>query len=233
MKTPATLICYLLISGTAVFAQDTKPAALSSAGWNEKTDYTAIRLNYASAPGYNAYALQVLEKALIAEAMQEWKTGKMADALIKLQKVTTVHPLSIEAYRRLADGYAVFIRAAKDPEQKRELEPIEHHYRVISDGLLKSITASGDGRTPETAFKVISIPEEYMTLWYLGLSPQGQTLEEYDGLPFDVLKVKNRKTGEQSSVFFDIRVFCKEANQPVETTAPAVTPPAKQEARQP
>ena len=48
------------------------------------------------------------------------------------------------------------------------------------DGLLDSILASGDGKTPQGAFVVISIAEEYATLGALRLQPTQQALVEGD-----------------------------------------------------
>jgi hypothetical protein len=212
MKPLAILCLALLFSLTPAYAQESKPPALSNDDWSEKTDFSEVRLKYASVTGYNAYLAQAVEKALIAEAMQEWESGNKAEALAKLRKVTEACPLSIEAYRRLADGFAVFIRSTENPEKKSKLESIERHYRIVAEGLLKSIVASGDGKKPKTAFKVISIPEEYMTLWYLGLKPESQSMEQSDGRPFDVVKVRHQKTREESTIYFDIQAFYKEAN---------------------
>src|SRR5690606_34167972 len=82
-----------------------------------------------------------------------------------------------------------------------------------------SILASGDGKTPKTAYKVISIPEEYMTLWRLGLVVEEQSLVESDGRQYDAMRVKHRKTGEESVIYFDIQVFAKLANQPTQRNA--------------
>lgn len=194
MKTITILPFILLVSFATAFCQDAKISTLSSEDWNEQTDFAEIRLKYASEPGYNAYLATAVEKVLIAEAMREWDTGDKAEALAKLKKVTEDCPVSIEAYRRLADGFAVFIESTKDPEKKSKLEPIERHYRIIAEGLLKSIVASGDGKTIKTAYKVISIPEEYMTLWYLGFRPGDQSVTESGGLYYDMMKVKHRIT---------------------------------------
>jgi hypothetical protein len=49
-------------------------------------------------------------------------------------------------------------------------------HRLWYKGLVDSVLASGDGRTPETAFVVISVPEEYAVLRALGLRSTQQRL---------------------------------------------------------
>lgn len=141
--------------------------------------------------------------------MEEWdkENGNKTKALTMLMEATITCPLSIEINRRIADGCAVFIASMKDFETKETLKAMENHFRTISEGLLKSIVATGDGKTPKTAYKVISIPEEYMTLWYLGLRSENQSVGKFDGITCDVFQVKNQKNGERSTVYFDITIF--------------------------
>ena len=53
--------------------------------------------------------------------------------------------------------------------------------KTILQGLLQSITSSGDGKTPETAWQVIEVHEEYVVLQFSGLMPTGQALVEKNG----------------------------------------------------
>ena len=52
---------------------------------------------------------------------------------------------------------------------------IELHKRWYF-GLLQSVMASGDGKTPATAWKTISVPEEYVVLMAMQLKPEKQWL---------------------------------------------------------
>lgn len=78
------------------------------------------------------------------------------------------------------------------------------HHRYVEKGILDSILSSGDGKTPETAFKVIFVSEEYALLRSLGLQSQQQDLVDIDGHSFDLLTVNNPKTEAVSRVFFNI-----------------------------
>lgn len=77
-------------------------------------------------------------------------------------------------------------------------------HKFMFDGLVKSITASGDGKTAETAFVVISTDEEYVLLNFLGLRPTGQSLITQNSHSFDRMTALNPKTNETVVYFFNI-----------------------------
>ena|SRR5215510_6598839 len=65
---------------------------------------------------------------------------------------------------------AHLIRAVALKELKRSAES-EHHLNWFR-GLVDSVLTSGDGRTPQTAFVVISVAEEYSILRVLRVRPK-------------------------------------------------------------
>jgi hypothetical protein len=75
-------------------------------------------------------------------------------------------------------------------------------HRAVGNGLLRSILASGDGRTPATAFVVISVDEEYSVLRHYGLHSDEQSLVESGGHSYDVLTADDGKTAEKATVVF-------------------------------
>ena len=66
-------------------------------------------------------------------------------------------------------------------------------------GLMDSILDSGDGETKETAFVVISLPEEYSFLRSFGLAVKQQTLLDNR---IDALVVED-ESGRSTTVYFD------------------------------
>lgn len=86
------------------------------------------------------------------------------------------------------------------------------YYKTYVNQLIDSIFDSGDGRTPETAFHVIQIKEEYEILKFMGLSSRMQMLVEEGGHVFDVLTCENRN-GEMIEVYFDITEHMQMLNQ--------------------
>lgn len=77
-------------------------------------------------------------------------------------------------------------------------------HKFMAEGLLKSIKASVDGKSPEKAFEVISINEEYGLIRSLGLRPIGQALMEDKGRRYDAITVVDPKTNEESKIYFNI-----------------------------
>ena len=77
-------------------------------------------------------------------------------------------------------------------------------HKFMFDGLMKSITSSGDGKTAETAFVVISTDEEYVFFSVQGLRPTGQSLVNQNGHSFDRMTALNPETNETVTYFFNI-----------------------------
>ena len=77
-------------------------------------------------------------------------------------------------------------------------------HKFVFEGLMKSVTGSGDGKSAETAFVVISTDEEYVLFNFLGLRPAGQSLITQNGHTFDRMTAANPKTNETVVYFFNI-----------------------------
>lgn len=175
-------------------------------------DYTKMRLEFAARPDFNPYVIQTIEKALVGEAMTAWRKGDAITTFKKFNEALQVYPVSIEVNRRMADGYKNLIKNA-NKEQKKELAILEDKHRTLAEGLIKSIISSGNGKTQKTAFTVITIPEEYMTLWYLGLAIEKiETENENEVTAYDVFTAKNHE-GLAQKVYFDVSIMKKSFNR--------------------
>ena len=75
--------------------------------------------------------------------------------------------------------------------------------------LLSAIMASGDGRSLETAFHVISVTDEYGMMDFLGVSLKKQSIVNDKGQSYDLMEFKENKYGLKS-LYFNITV-CMEA----------------------
>jgi hypothetical protein len=82
-------------------------------------------------------------------------------------------------------------------QQLGRREDADLHKRWYN-GLVDSVLASGDGKTAETAFVVISVGEEYALLRAMGLESKGQTL--LDG-GIDALTVEGESGSE--TIYFN------------------------------
>ena len=85
----------------------------------------------------------------------------------------------------------------------------EPHFRAAR-GLIGSIR-TGDGRSPETAWSVIAVWEEYSIMRILGLQPSQQSLIQTNGHSYDAMEVVDEK-GKTFTLYFLIdRVLAAQA----------------------
>lgn len=94
-----------------------------------------------------------------------------------------------------------FARVAYTKLGKSQLADL---HRRIGTGLFQSLLASGDGRSPDTAMKVISVEEEYFFLRLRGETVKQQSLRNCAGRPCDVLKTIDARTSEEREWYFDV-----------------------------
>ena len=78
--------------------------------------------------------------------------------------------------------------------------------------LLSAVTSTGDGRSKETAFHVISVADEYGIMDTFGLSPKMQSLVEDKGQSYDVMELKENEYGLES-MYFNITVSMEAMNK--------------------
>lgn len=173
----------------------------------ETRDYRAARMALAASDDYNGYALATRERTL----MEQWfalrkdrkATVEALEALAK--RLAEELPLSYTANNALAQWYAERYEASS-PRDPLLLERGRPHF-LASEGIIASITGNGDGRSMDTAWQVIHIGEEYLTLLYLGYEPGDQSLMfSPDDRAFDVFQVTDSE-GKERTVYFDITAF--------------------------
>jgi hypothetical protein len=83
-------------------------------------------------------------------------------------------------------------------------------------GLLRSITATGDGRSPASAFKVIAVPEEYFLIRDLGAKVVQQSLVDH----CDKMDLKG-EDGREFTLYFDVSIPLAVTARELETAAAA------------
>ena len=69
------------------------------------------------------------------------------------------------------------------------------------------IRAGNLGATQETAIKVSSVKQEYEIIRSLGLVPAGQALSVSGRNAYDVMTVRDPRSGEERQLWFDISAF--------------------------
>ncbi len=153
---------------------------------NDEVDYSALRIEY----GRRADFMGLCEFGVISEAAYKAFGSSDYQSVLKLTEGKFEQcPVDLNLH---------FIRAVSFRETDQD-EVADLHMDWF-EGLVDSITSSGDGRTPQTAFETISVNEEYALISVFGLEPKSQAL--LDGPPtVDAVTVVD-KEGNEDTIYF-------------------------------
>ena len=176
------LLLFGLVFVTPVFG-----AMIDLESGHDVAFYTKLRFDYAARKDFSPdWKINDARKAIEAsyKAGDVEKTIKLSQAW--LEKV----PVDAEVYLMLS------MCMKEKGDLKGYCQYIAPFY-----GLLQSITTSGDGKSPETAFKVISIAEEYFLFHEIGAKLKQQTLVGH----CDKMEV-TRQGGKEYTYFFDVSI---------------------------
>lgn len=98
-------------------------------------------------------------------------------------------------------------RAAADAYRELNNQPKAHFHKAVAEKLLNALLTSGDGKTAPTAYRVLTIKEEYFIMNELGYIVRSQALVSEKDKMYDVLSGHDPKTDKTVSVYFDISSF--------------------------
>jgi len=79
-------------------------------------------------------------------------------------------------------------------------------HRWVEIGLLNALRSSGDGKSVDTAMKVISVDEEYFIIRMMGQQPKKQSLGSCAGNPCDIYTTYDPETQKAQTWYFDVSV---------------------------
>lgn len=201
MRAKSLALFLLVLFALPMFATQEQPsseyatllAELKSG--NTDIDYTRLRLSYPDSPeARQAKDTSEAEKAM-ASAMS---ANNYAEALKQANIVLDNSFLDI-------DAHFVALTASR---ALGDWQTAAFHRSFIR-GMIRSIMDSGDGKTPETAWVVISVREEYVVLRVLGYLMPEQSLVKKDGHSYDAMKVTNPKDGTEVTFYFNVDIPMK------------------------
>jgi hypothetical protein len=162
---------------------------------NTDIDYTRLRISYMESPErQKAKDVSNPEKAMFKSLSRK----DFPEALKVAETVLASEYINMDAH---------FI-AAMAHREMGDTERAEFH-RTVFRSLIDSIRNSGDGKSMETAWVVVTVHEEYVVLRALGYQPSGQALLEKDGHSYDQMKVKNAEDGTEQTIYFNIDIALK------------------------
>jgi hypothetical protein len=182
-------VLVVAIGGAALSAGYEELVAQAKQG-KADIDYAALRIAYADSKFYDGYNSDVVN---LREPFQKAFTDGDCESAVKQgQAILEKNYVFIDAHFVLSICY----------HQLGQTEQSERH-TAAARGLLKAILASGDGKTPETAFVVISVAEEYSLIGVQGSKKLQQALINKNGHSYDLLTVVN-KSGGKDEIYFNV-----------------------------
>jgi len=186
----------LLLVGLALSSGNTRAAGPSyddyvaqvKAGKIE-IDYTAFRLAYAASSKYAPYG--TIE--IVSKLKNAYDAGDCPSAMVHAKEVFEVNFIQMDAHKIAA----LCLKKAGNEEEARR------HYAMFL-GLFSSVLKSGNGMSPETAFVVIAVDEEYNVLETASLTPVKQERVNHGGSAFDRFEVKLPESDRTATLFFNV-----------------------------
>ena len=155
----------------------------------ENADFTALRLAYAASDRYDPYDSRCPKCTEFDEALDFSDPKRALELGVALEDSRF---LDAYHHKRLGDLYSLEGNGPK-----------AGYHAGVARALAKSVLASGDGRSAETAYVVISTREEYLVLAELGLTLKEQALQTTQQHSFDVLTVQDAN-GVEFSLYFNV-----------------------------
>lgn len=153
--------------------------------------FTKLRMDYSSAPKTEFYPI--------------WRLAPEHEELVKAYKegeIDRVIQIGNSWLKKCPIDADTHLRVAMCFKEKGDLPSYTYHLSIFY-GLLGSITASGDGLTPETAFKVVSVHEEYSLIQEIGAKLERQPL--VDG-PCDKMEISRKNGKVKMTLYFNVSI---------------------------
>lgn len=157
---------------------------------DKTVDFKELRMAYADSSHYSPYGGDSdAEKAMFTALNSE----KWDEALNQSSKILEENYVNINAHI-----------VADIANRKKGVADKADFHTFVAKGLINSIINSGDGKSTDKAFVVISTDEEYTVLRLFGLRPTGQALLNDKGHSFDKLTAVDPKTSDKYEFYFNI-----------------------------
>ncbi len=180
-------IAALLVLTLASLSRAEPKAAPKVPAFPSADDYTALRMAFAAKPDFSPFWNMDTERSAIFTAIRS-KDFPKAIALAKpwLEKV----PVDAEVHYLCGH----FLKKTGD------IPGSMYHFHCFY-GLMRSITSTGDGKSVKTAWKVISVSEEYALLNEIDAELIDQSLVDN----CDKMHVK-LPNGTETDFYFDVSI---------------------------
>lgn len=155
-------------------------------------DYVRLRLSYMDSP----------------ERKKAKDTSDTEKAMMSALNAKDYAKAVEEADIVLANEYVNLDAQLVEAVANRQLGTVDKadFHRAVLGGLIDSILKSGDGRSPKTAWVVITVHEEYVVLEVLGFTLSQQSLLHQEGHSYDEMKAKSAQDGTEQTFYFNVDI---------------------------
>ncbi len=156
---------------------------------DESVDFNQLRLLYTEADDYAPTNTFPQERSAM---IQSFNNKQFDDALKQALSILKKNYFLLEPHYTCAIIY----------ETKGDMDNFNKHMFFLK-GMTDSIMKSGNGQSPDTAFKVISVDEEYFLLSTMGFRPIEQRTLNIEGHNYDELIIADQ-SGNKASIYFNV-----------------------------
>lgn len=209
-------VAWLLV-GLAVLSGNARAAELSYDDYVAQVkagkldiDYTAFRMAYVASPKYEPYGAA---RVLMGQMKKAYTAGDCPAAMAHAKEIFEVNLVQIDAH---------FVTALCQRKAGNEEEARREHAMLM--GSVRSVLGSGDGKSPETAFVVIGIDEEYAVMAALSLTLVRQALVNHGGSAFDRMEAKKRDSDQTVTLYFNVDRPQAQLSRMLQNTLPQKKP---------
>jgi hypothetical protein len=179
-----------LLACVPAAADETPPPAPATSGgepvpdWTQRPDFGALRSEWSDRDDFGKRCEWTRPMRKAFELMSADKWGEVLELATSWVEGCPVD----------MDAHVVRAIALEHLDRPEEAD----HHRTWMRGLFEAVMATGDGKTPETAYHVIAVYEEYSMLRFLRYEPRGQSLTPHG---IDAMSVI--ADGEKRTIYFN------------------------------
>lgn len=156
-----------------------------------QSDYTLLREEYLKTDLYDPFDRR--QREAVRAMFEALDANELTQCVKHANTILERNYTSLSAHA----GAAICYGKLEDAERQ------EMHSRIY-DGLINAIAATGNGKSQRSAFVVLSVDEIYDFLQSQDLEVVGQSLIDAGDRKFDLMSVRDPRTGRNFDVYFDI-----------------------------
>ena len=155
-------------------------------------DFKNLRMLYTKTTYYNPY-----EKDPNSDKMYGYYEKKEYDKAIKTAK------LVMEKNYLDMDAHFISMVCSKNLQR---MDDYDYHNYVFKRMISSVLETGEDGKTPETAYTVINVREEYLIFNVLGMDVKKQSVVKVGDRIYDKMELINDEKKEEITLFFNVDI---------------------------